>query len=151
MRLLHYSEKPITFDRGFRYGEAGFFKPPGFWVSVAGDDDWPAWCHATGNWIDSLTCAHLVTLRPTANVLHVATPGEFDAFQSEYLKPIPPFQVFCAIDWNAVAAKYDGLIIAPFQWRRRRAIGGEWYWPWDCASGVFWNLDAIESVTPELP
>ena len=49
-------------------------------------------------------------------------------------------------NWDDVVRQYDGLIIAPYQWAKR--CDYSWYYGWDCASGVIWNLRAVASVKP---
>ena len=46
------------------------------------------------------------------------------------------------IDWPKVAERYDGIIIAPYQWSRR-LDGPMWYYGWDCASGCVWRARAV--------
>lgn len=50
------------------------------------------------------------------------------------------------IDWASVCRAYQGIVISPYFWSRR--MGPMWYYSWDCASGVIWDADAIESVGP---
>lgn len=145
MRLIHYSTKPIErFDRAREYG-AAFLKPAGFWVSVEGPHDWKEWCEAE-NW-GPIECPHLVTLADGARILRVSTLDEIDAFHAEHSIPQPLLST-PAINWGRVAEKYDGIIIAPYQFERRLARDFMWYYGWDCASGCVWNLAAIDDVRP---
>lgn len=142
-RLLHYSSKPITLDRSHTYGPRGFGKPPGLWVSVEGDRDWREWCEGEEFALESLAHAHEVTLTPSAKVLRVdASPGAFDMFEANYA---PLLQEATATwDWSKLRAEHDGVIIAPYRFDRR--FSSFWYYGWDCASGVIWNLDAIAEL-----
>lgn len=48
-RLLHYRSEPLEFEpaRTYVHRESWTYgKPDGFWVSVEGQDDWPAWCRS---------------------------------------------------------------------------------------------------------
>lgn len=162
MRLSHYDNHPIHFDRDRVYDPTerhGAFKPHGFWVSVDGEDDWAEWCLRENFWPEGLACRHQVTLAPEANILHLDTAEGIDAFHAAYsieddrVRRLFDDPVFTPdfisrqreIDWGAVASHYDGLIIAPYQWSQRMG-GVMWYGGWDCSSGVIWNARAIESV-----
>lgn len=153
--LMHYITEPLMFDGDRTYEQAEprtFGKPVGFWVSVAGEDDWATF--ATDN-MDSARLNHTqrVTLAAEANILRINTAYELDVFakhnavetdyERRYARPWNKWP----IDWRAVAEKYDGIIIAPYAWSRRMIC--DWYYGWDCASGCIWNLDAIASVERE--
>ncbi|MBF6358134.1 hypothetical protein IU449_26925 [Nocardia higoensis] len=155
-RLMHYQAQPLTLDRTRVYEQSNpstFTKPVGFWVSVEGEQDWPAWCTSEDYGFDSLAVAHEVRITDTANIRYITSVSEMDAFGAEFVTPTD-FDVrrdrdrrFWGIGWQQVAARYDGIMIAPYQWERRYGAECEWYYTWDCASGCIWNLDAIESVT----
>jgi len=56
------------------------------------------------------------------------------------------------IDWEAVAKRYTGIEIEPYNWERRNSgpnnnysMSMLWYYGWDCASGCVWELDALVS------
>lgn len=151
--LMHYADQLVTLDRARTYQQHephSFRKPQGFWVSVAGEDDWPSWCHSEEFCRDSLRCPHRVTLAPDSAILRLATPEALDDFarrysvETEWERRYSRDRDNWPIDWANVVADYDGIIIAPYQWSRRYR---DWYYGWDCASGCVWNLDAIESVT----
>lgn len=155
MKLMHYADHRVELKRCHVYTQDkphGYGKPAGFWVSVAGEDDWASWCRNEEYSVDCLKYEHLVTLRDAANILHVSNPVEFDKFHAEY-KTMTDYDrryhrddpLWWAIDWDIVTGKYDGIIIAPYLWKRR-LTEATWYYGWDCASGCIWNLEAIESV-----
>lgn len=150
MHLWHYAAQPVTLDRSRRYvqPEPDFYmKPQGLWVSVEGEDDWPSWCQSTEYFLGSLTYAHQVNLGPDANILHIASAEMLDSFTDDYgTEPERRSRVLDVrnIDWRKVAADYDGIIIAPYQWSRR--LGLDWYYGWDVASGCIWSLAAIAEV-----
>ena len=48
------------------------------------------------------------------------------------------------INWPAVAERYGGILITPYQWSHRMSL--HWYCGWDCASGCVWDLSQIKSV-----
>lgn len=154
---MHYSRERFTFDLSYEYEppRAGVFtKPAGFWVSVEGEDDWPAFCREG---LPPGRCAHAyeVSLASAANILWLRTPEELDRFTesfgfvSEFEARMgarwPHSQPSRSIDWQAVAGEYDGIIIPTYQWSRRNTL--DWYYTWDCASGCVWNLDVIGLLT----
>jgi hypothetical protein len=144
VRLIHYSKAPLTFNREHRYNGAGYAKPEGFWVSVEGKDDWKSWCESE-SWGD-LSHPNFVTLARGAKVLRIKTLDQFETFEATYLETAD-CQREARPSWAAVKANgYAGIIIAPYQWERR--LDRLWYYGWDCASGVIWDLSAIESVVP---
>lgn len=154
MELMHYSDVPVVLDRTRVYepqsdGEYTYEKPQGFWVSVAGDDDWPAWCESEDFRLGRLIFSHRVTLAAGANVLILESPSALDAFTGEY-RPRGMEHAHSGlgpgIDWRRVADRYDGIVIAPYQYSRRFDLA--WYYGWDCASGCIWNLDAIADLVP---
>lgn len=151
-QLIHYASESFTLDHTRRYVQPeahAFGKPTGFWVSVAGDKDWPSWCRDEGFAIDRLAVEHAVTLASDANVLHIKSVHDLDNFHDRYAVetedvrryPTRSFRSW-PIGWQVVAEHYDGIIIAPYQWSHR--LNMEWYYGWDVASGCIWNLAAIE-------
>jgi len=145
LNLSHFSEKLIEELRPIEPPRDPFFKPNGFWVSVDGADDWKAWCEAEAFALDSLAIRHRVILNDNFNILILNSPidilqfsGEFRAHNHEYFSDY--------IDWLSVMKKWDGVIIAPYQWSLRHHPQTHWYYSWDCASGCIWNLNAIRSI-----
>lgn len=145
VELRHYAAEPIVLDRSRTYdpaSQAWRGKPHGLWVSVPGADDWPSWCRLENFCLDQLQVEHVVTLTERANVLHVGSVAEMYQFHQEWRSYFDDR----TIDWGRVAASYDGIVIAPYQWAARR-LDLPWYYGWDVASGCIWNLDAVESLT----
>lgn len=167
MRLMHYSELALPFGpMDYVQNELrAFGKPTGYWVSVQGEDDWPTWCRENEFMESSLAHAHEVTLAPGHNILVLPTVEDMRGFHDRYsvedaptaeLRKLRSFSdeyVWKSrpIDWTAVTADHDGIIIAPYQWSLRMQL--DWFYGWDCASGCIWNLSAIASVEArsELP
>lgn len=155
MRLEHYTDQVFSFEHDRIYEQKppmGFMKPLGFWVSVAGDDDWPAWCRAEEFCLSSLEHVSEVKLVENANILMVTNGLQLDAIHYTYGVDTDGFKPsgsderrYWSMDWRKVAADCDGIIIAPYLWSHR-LDGPMWYYGWDCASGVIWNLDAVASV-----
>ncbi len=156
MRLVHYSDRPIGSPRLTPRHILGF-KPDGLWVSD--DDDemtWPAWCWQEQFRLHKLACAHAVALAAGARILHLSSARDIDSFTDAFSVDRHPGILWSRlfIDWDAVAARWQGIIISPYIWERRLGDGAEWYYAWDCASGCIWDLAAIESVNlcaPSLP
>ena len=148
--LRHYSDTTVRLDRqrDYTHGHvAGYRKPRGFWVSVQGEQDWFSWCRDEEFRLHRLTVEHVVDLSVGAKILYLESVDELDSFTLEYgVVEHKTWGDDIQIDWVRVAGEYDGIIIAPYQWDRR--LEHDWYYPWDCASGCIWNLDAIAAVTP---
>lgn len=146
MKLEHYDSKPIVLD-GRSYAQprlSPYAKPSGFWISVAGDYDWPAWCRSEEFGLDGLTHRHAVSIAEGANLLWLRTPHDMQALEdtfgsSDGDRTYPLMQ----IDWRSVARCYDGVMIPTYQWSER--LSRMWYYGWDCASGCVWNT-AVLSV-----
>lgn len=57
-----------------------------------------------------------------------------------------PSGLWVSVNWPLIATRWDGIIIAPYQWSCRYDDRTFWYYGWDCASGCIWNLHAITDV-----
>jgi hypothetical protein len=133
--LIHYSDAALGTIYSVEQHDVCHFKPRGLWVSVDGDEG-----------LERLTHAHVITLADRANILRLSGAADLDAFTAEFLhKPYPGLE-YRAIDWRPVAAKYQGIIIAPYIWERRLTDHAPWYYAWDCASGCIWDASAIKNV-----
>lgn len=146
MKLLHYSAKPFVLDIYQQYTDRARYdhKPSGLWVSVPGHDDWEQWCRGENFGLDRLTYVTEIKLSIIANPLVIDDLWKLDQFTNMYGSN--NLQDIRGIDWQSVKAIYDGIIIAPYQWDRRYEF--MWYYSWDCASGVIWNLNCIEETKP---
>ena len=112
--------------------KTGAYKPAGFWYEV--DGGWRDWCAGEG-WNCGKFHMHSVELND-CNVLKIDTLKALDCFHQEFKVDRRGFGLY-EIDWAAVARKYDGVEIAPYQYPRRFEF--HWYYGWDCASGVIWR------------
>lgn len=143
MNLSHFTDAATLEVRSVEQRARYKMKPRGLWVSVDGPDDWPSWC-ASEQFRDTDSQNRFrVTLADDANILVIATAAELDAFDAEYGDAVNGLEL---IEWTLVAARWQGIIIAPYQWARRN--GKLWYYGWDCASGCIWDASAIASVEP---
>lgn len=149
MRLIHYSETPLTkvVSKPHRESGAGLYKTPGLWVSVEGEDDWLSWCRAEQWRLTSFKYATLVLLANDAKILRLKSSREIDRFTKEYVTfSSGPHRYTRDVDWPRIRSLYQGLIIAPYCWDRRLAEHTSWYYGWDCASGVIWDAKAVASL-----
>jgi hypothetical protein len=121
------------------------YKPSGVWYEV--DAGWRAWCHSEQpGWLSN-RLLYRVDLRD-ARILTIRTESQLSRFHKEYVKPLAPGEpalgFYIGPDYERIAAEgYDGIEIAPYQWRYRLRDGFMWYYGWDCASGCVWNASKI--------
>lgn len=146
--LLHFSRLPVAAINDAGQSTEPTYKPDGFWVSVG--TSWLEWCHAESFGLERAAVVTRVVLAPDANVLRLDGARALDEFTKQFGMR-PTWQTSAplglrdhCIDWSAVAAAYDGIVIAPYCYQRRFDL--MWYYGWDCASGVIWNLSAIAGV-----
>lgn len=146
VKLIHYTDAPFAIDPNRRYVQTVHSKPDGLWVSVG--PDWQRWCDAESFRQDALTRRYVVQLPDDYRALVINSADGMDAFTLAHgraypflataFRDHPPSDV---IDWPTVSEQYDGVIIAPYQYRRRLEL--MWYYGWDCASGCLWNLKGV--------
>ena len=151
-RLIHYTAKPFALEQRRveqsdvnEWGIMPIGKPCGLWLSV--DDAWHvAALDMFGD--EGLKYSSLITLAHDANILRLTTVCEIDDFTEQYTVAVDDkFPILGrVIDWRRVAAEYQGIIIAPYQFSRRLTQHTFWYYGWDCASGCIWDTAAIASV-----
>lgn len=140
--LYHYTADPFLFDGERRYEQEKGAKPIGFWLSAEDDSvSWKDYCKGEDFRTETLRYQTSIKLLSNANVLHIATVLELEAFNRRFSYSRRSSNY---IDWPAVASFYDGIIIAPYQWPKRLDNSCFWYYTWDCASGCIWDLAAIE-------
>jgi hypothetical protein len=148
-RLLHYCQFEMTGPVPDYEQPSGLLtvvdmKPKGLWVSVEGEDDWKTWCEANHFNLHRFTHCYEIRLTRTAKVLWIKTGAQFRKFNSTYTTEL--YGNIKGIDWPRVSEEFDGLIIAPYQWKFRHDFQSFWYYGWDCASGCIWKPAAIESI-----
>ena len=138
-RLIHYSHKPLgkLYSREHTERQGGYAKTPGLWVSVEGPDDWASWCESENFGIGPI--ATEIFLAPNCRLLRIFDEDGIDDFSRKY---VAVGDYFAVPDWLRVRAKYQGMIISPYIWERRLS-DAMWYYCWDCASGVIWDVSAI--------
>lgn len=159
-RLIHYSHEPLKGLVNNFHQRPPLFKTPGFWVSDASEYGWDKWCKDEKFEIGVYETE--VKLRKNSNI-HLITDAEgIDDFSARYATlcevellnrvyghklPLPPTR-HKLLDWERVRADYQGLVITPYIWERRLEMHCFWYYPWDCASGVIWDIEAIDELIP---
>jgi len=116
------------------------YKPEGFWYSV--DRGWEEWCRSEmPEWLYK-RYEHRVELGEE-KMLYIRSLADIDAFHEKY-KMNKAGLGFDHIDWLKVGTEYDGIEIAPYQWKRRHEM--MWYYGWDCASGCIWRPKGVKTV-----
>lgn len=147
-RRVHYASGPVVLDRSRKYLEsARGFKPDGLWYSVesGNEDDWASWCRGEDYNLEGLRFAHNVEI-DFSSILVIETPEALLDFDRQFrASEVPGSLRFDQINWGEVVALYDGIEIAPYQWGLQLDSRVTWYYPWDCASGVVWNLACVRS------
>ena len=139
---LKYADAPIA-NEGLIDCEqssgrpSSYKKPSGFWITDDSENCWRSWCMSERFSLESLTHKHEIVL-DESNILILRCPYDLDDFSRDF-----GTSHWC-IDWPKVAARYDGLIITPYQWERR--MDHDWYYGWDCASGCIWKANAIKDI-----
>jgi hypothetical protein len=118
-------------------------------VSVEGPDDWAQWCNNSENFSLGKYVSEIFLKEPN-NVFHIKNCFELDDFHKKYKRKFDEeiFNRAGYLDWVKIRADYSGLIITPYLYERRLADGMMWYYSWDCASGVIWDVSCIGRVEP---
>lgn len=157
MILQHYSAAPLHLDPNRTYRQPDspitWSKPRGLWVSVAGEDDWPAWCRAEDFALERLRHCADIELAAHHHVHTITTLDALDVFTRRYQSATAGLDGFVpGIDRAHVARDYDGLIVTPYlySWSWGLDSPRSWLYGWDVASGCIWGLEAIATVTAHL-
>jgi hypothetical protein len=152
MRLLHYSSDPLRAVRSCEQSGEKYIwhcgaKPVGLWVSVEGKDDWYSWCKSEDFGDIENKIVTEIILEPNNNVLIIDNGASFNKFHDKYgVEGTRPF-LRASVNWPAVAADYQGVIIAPYRWEHRfDSTASGWYYSWDCASGCIWDAAAVSGL-----
>lgn len=151
MKLSHFTAAESLTPYSVEQSDTPACKPRGLWVSVDGPEDWLEWCTSEEWGIENLVRRFRVTLTPEATMLHICSLDDMDRFNRCYGWSEPTSRRLGAymegVSWDAVALRYQGIIIAPYQWKCRLAPDYFWYYGWDCASGCIWDAAAIAEVS----
>lgn len=134
------SPKPFTSFRSVGQKGPGF-KPQGLWYSCG--SEWDDWCRfEMPEWITKSPYVYEIEINPSQMVI-IRNSGDFLEFEQEFGVDHHGMRV---IDWGAVARKYAGIEICPYQSKFR--MSSMWYYSWDVASGCIWGSGAFKSVEP---
>lgn len=122
-----------------------FCKPRGIWY--APDNEWADWCRE--NMPTQYESAYELEIN-YANILIIRSECHLHSFYNKYRKSKNKHsQSICwsidssPIDWIKVSKEYKGIEIIPYLSNLRLVF--QWYYGWDVASGVIWDLSAIKS------
>lgn len=137
LTFSHFSKAESITPYSVEQTSKEHFKPRGLWLSVDGEDDWLSWCESEQFGIG----ANRFRVKLTDGPLLLSTVDEVRQFDREFGNDRDRYFV----DWVAVAARWPGIIIAPYQWPLRLS-DVSWYYPWDCASGCIWDASVVTSV-----
>ena len=151
--LFHYSQNIVTSveSRDPSKRGSGCYKPAGFWVSVDEPDEdgesygWPAWCESEDYCLDRLGVRHRVDLINAERLLWITTADDLSWFDNIFGE-VGPYNR--EINWPLVADQFAGVVIAPYQRSKRFDI--DWYYGWDCASGIIWDASIVRRITQVL-
>lgn len=124
-------------------------KPVGLWYGI--DDAWLEWCateECENYKLEDYKHFYEIDVSE-ANILRLTTVQEVldfhDAYKSApwFVAGFPERFGDYTVDWDAIRKKYDGVEIAPYQWKLRLEL--HWYYPWDVACGCVWRMRNVSS------
>jgi len=74
-------------------------------------------------------------------LLQITSLAALYKFTKDYgqARVYPGFVDRSNINWSAVADRYSGIEISPYQWEARDGSETSWYYGWDVASGCIWD------------
>lgn len=148
MKLIHFSDAPLSRVLSVEQSNEPHFKPNGLWVSVEGNGDgWKDWCEGEQWNLERFAYANRVQLKNGANILRISSADGIHDLTGRYSSTAARSFTYLMLDWRRVSDEYQGIIIAPYIWECRLSERSRWYYAWDCASGCIWDSDAIEAVT----
>jgi hypothetical protein len=124
------------------------FKPRGLWYGIG--TEWIDWVRGEMPEWESEHVFIIKVNEPRIKIIR--TLDEIDAFTKEYgsnegssrYRMTGGSYKDYSIDWRRVAADYDGIEIAPYNYRARNEY--IWYYGWDVASGCIWNKGALQDI-----
>jgi hypothetical protein len=149
MKLIHYTNEEFSLEpMEYNQHECKWHaKPNGLWFSVEGNQGWKEWCEDEKFKLENLKVSYELELKDDANILHLKTVDDIYEFTQLYIlsAPFSPWgNDTHELQWDEVKKKYQGIIIAPYQWDCRLSDESSWYYGWDCASGCIWDLSCIK-------
>ena len=151
MRLRHWHAAPLGELRNADPSQRGVgaYKPAGLWLSdESAEISWSEWCRNEQFGIGSMWTDFDVDM---ADVLHISTERGLRKFTDIFgiQQELSQRYSRIEIDWSTVGARYKGLLITPYIWSCRLDL--DWYYGWDCASGVFWDVSCLTLIERSAP
>lgn len=155
MKMIHFTVNPIESLETREYNQkdlAWQAKPNGLWFSIEGLNApnnicWKEWCKSENFRTYALAFSYEIILKEDANILHLKTSKEIVDFTNKYplkSRDWEPEHDTYQLQWDEVKKKYQGIIIAPYNWECRLEMTTCWYYGWDCSSGCIWDIDCIK-------
>ena len=117
-------------------------KPVGLWYSVG--NEWIEWCRIEEFYTQDPKFIYALAV-DESKLLRLVSVLDILAFTAEFGDPHDSYN----IDWPAVAQRWGGIEIAPYQWELRLDRRTCWYYSWDVASGCLWEPSMLLSYTKE--
>lgn len=141
--MRHWSEEPLkeiynTEDVNNSLIDS---KPAGFWLSdESANISWKKWCIAEeyrlsrlSHWTDFFV--------DLTDVLLIENKSKLLDFHEKFRKRRKNI-----INWKRLSKKYKGIIITPYLNECRFDKVVDWYYTWDVASGVFWDVSCLDRI-----
>ena len=148
--FIHYSAQPLTEIHSVEQAPIAShqnFKPFGLWFSVEPGFGWLEWCEGEEFNLGNFEHGARLHLAENASILRLTCDEDVNDFHLQFARSLHYGLRMQAIDWQAVGALYQGIVIAPY--RRMWGLEGVdrlWHSCWDCDSGCIWDASAIAKV-----
>lgn len=150
MILRHWSEHPLpeVLNNKDQIKKPWTSKPNGFWLSDENSDmSWKKWCDDEEFRQERLQYWTDFTV-DMSDIIHLKNANDILLFTETYkVKPDDTY----SIDWVAVTLNHKGILITPYVWECRLNKNCDWYYPWDCASGCFWDVSCLSPIKKGKP
>jgi hypothetical protein len=140
MRFIHFSGEPLScvYAKIQDRTDNGGAKPTGLWFTVGNEG---AECWRSISSPENLRYATELVL-DESRFLQLSNASEILAMARRFDSGLSPHGRG-TLDWKAIAAQSDGIIVAPFCNDPRVLQRSCWYHEWDCASGCVWNARSV--------
>ena len=128
------------------------WKPVGLWY--ANGTEWLEFLkYNMPDWMEKVNYIYKINpnyssggLDGNGGVLKLSTEEEVIEFSKEYgVDPYGSGSVDHA-NWSAVARRWDGIEIIPYQYSLRMGRHTGWYYTWDVGSGCIWRPNGVSSL-----
>jgi hypothetical protein len=142
---IHFSRTALTTARDSPQDgmDCGGAKPTGLWFTVGmeGAERWKAIAygknllHATELSLDERNILRIRTVEQIVDLERACGMGLSPGGRGR-------------LNWSAIALRFDGIIVSPYQADERVLKKTCWYHEWDCASGCVWKSKAVLALRP---